>query len=51
MTFNFCLETYDVVNLEIYLQSSAAAMTDRERKIGRNKFKYMNVSRTKRAFK
>lgn len=38
------------MNLEIYLQPSAAAMADREKKKGRNVHKHMNYSERKDLF-
>ena len=39
-----------VINFKIYLQSTSKAMVDREKKRGRQKYKNLNMSRTKRAF-
>ena len=40
----------DVMNFKIYLRSTSKAMADREKKRGTQKYKNLNVSRTKRAF-
>ena len=40
----------DVINFKIYLGSSSKAIAGREKKRGRWKYKYLNISRTKRAF-
>ena len=40
----------DVINFKIFLGSTSKAMADREKKRGRQKYKNLNISRTKRAF-
>ena len=40
----------DVINFEIYLQTTSKHMADREKKRGRRKYKNLNMSRKKRAF-
>ena len=51
---NVLLSSYstvdDVINFKIYLESSSKAMTDREKKRGRLRYKHLNILRTKRAF-
>ena len=44
------LDSWDVINFKIYLGSSSQAMSDREKKRGRWKYRNLNISRTKRAF-
>ena len=40
----------DIINFKIYLGSSTKAIADREKKRGGQKYKNLNISRTKRAF-
>ena len=40
----------DDINLKIYLRSSSRAMTDGEKKRGRQKYKNLNILRKKIAF-
>ena len=40
----------DVINFKIYLRSNSKAMVDREKKRGKQKYKNLNISRTKKAF-
>ena len=40
----------DIINFKVYLQTTSTAMGDREKKMGRRKYKKLNISRTKRAF-
>ena len=40
----------DIINFEISLGSTSKAMADSEKKWGRQKYKNLNISRTKRAF-
>ena len=40
------LDSDDVINFKIYLQSTSNAMTDREKKGGRRKYKNVNISGT-----
>ena len=39
-----------MTSFKIFLRSSSKAMTDREKKRGRGKYKNLNISTTKRAF-
>ena len=40
----------DVINFEIFLESTSIAMAEREKKRGRGKYKNLNIFRTKRDF-
>ena len=44
------LDSNDITNFEISLESTFKAMADRGKKRGRRKYKNLNISRTKRAF-
>ena len=44
------LDSNDITNFEISLESTFKAMADRGKKRGRQKYKNLNISRTKRAF-
>ena len=37
----------DVINSKIYLQTTSKTITDREKKRGRQKYKKLNISRSK----
>ena len=41
------LDSYDVIRFKIFLGSTSKAMADREKKRGRQKYKNLNISRTK----
>ena len=40
----------DAINFKTYLQTTSNTMADRKKKRGRQEFKKLNISRTKRAF-
>ena len=40
----------DVINFKICLQTTSKAMADREKKRGKQKYRNLNISKTKRAF-
>ena len=42
--------TDDIINYKTFLGSTSKAMGDRGKKMGRQKYKNLNISRTKRAF-
>ena len=48
--FLLSIDSCDVINFKIFLGSTAKAMADRGKKRGRQKYKNLNISRTKRAF-
>ena len=51
MCYKFLVKKVDdVINFEIYLQTTSKHMADREKKRGRRKYKNLNMSRKKRAF-
>ena len=45
----FLLTVDDVINFKIYLGSTSKAMVEREKKSGRQKYKNLKISKTKRA--
>ena len=47
---NFSIKMSLILSIDIYLRISFKIMADRGKKKGRQKHKYLNISRTKRAF-
>ena len=47
MLLNSYLDTVDDINFKIFLESTSKAMVDREKKRGRQKYKNLNISKTK----